>query len=156
MVPKKILVVVILILILGLIVGGGVLVYKSIGKKPAVSVPSVKLSPTPTKTSNPTPTPTPAKISLSNFKIQVLNGSGVAGVAGEVKDLLEKEGAKDVTTDNADAYDYQDTQIQLKKEVGEKVFAKLKEILADYNVVESKTLQKSSDYDIIIIVGTKE
>lgn len=157
MVSKKILVIVVLISLLGAIIGGGVLAYRSIQNKPKAS------KPTPTQaavkpTSAPTPTiiPTPAKEALSDYKIQVLNGSGAPGVAGAVRDLIGKEGAKDVATDNADSYDYKDTEIKLKKEVGEKAFAKLKEILSDYSVIKGKTLPESSDYDIIIIVGTKE
>lgn len=157
MVPKKILAVVVLILILGLIIGGGVLAYRSIGNKPKVSKPTpAQVSVKPTSTPMPTLTPTPAEISLLDYKIQILNGSGTPGEAGVVRDLLEKEGAKDIATDNADSYDYTKTEIQLKKEVKEEVFAKLKEVLVDYTVVKGKILPESSTYDIVITLGTKK
>lgn len=156
MVPKKILVMVVLILLLGAIIGGGVLAYRSIQNKPKASKPTpTQASIKPTSTPTPIATPTPVEISLSDYKIQVLNGSGAPGVAGAVRVLLDKEGAKDVATDNADAYDYKDTEIQLKKEVGEKVFAKLKEILIDFSVVKGDILPKTSSYDIVITLGTK-
>lgn len=156
--PKKLIVVLILILIIGGIIAGGVIVYRGAqgkGDSPIISIKDTP-TPTPTETPTPTPTPTPTEISLSDYKIQVLNGSGAPGEAGAVRDLIGKEGAKDVATDNADSYDYKDTEIQFKKEVEEEIFAKLKEILSDYDVVKGKILPESSDYDIIIIVGVKE
>ncbi len=158
MVPKKILVVVVLILILSAIIGGGVMAYRSIQNKPK----TLKPTPTPasvvkpTLTPTPTPTSMPVKEVLSDYKIQVLNGSGVAGQAVVIRDLLEKEGAKEVVTDNADSFDNKNTEIQFKKEVKEEVFAKLKEILSNYTVVKKDTLSKSSDYDIVITLGTKK
>ncbi len=156
MVKKKILVVVVLILILGLIVGGGVLAYRSIGGKAKISIPSLKPTPTSSPTPTSIPSPTPVDINFSDYKIQVLNGSGVVGEAGVIRDLLEKEGAKDVATDNADSYDHAKTEIKLKKEVGEKVFTKLKEILVDYAVIKGDILPKTSSYDIVITIGTKK
>ena len=157
MVPKKIFVIVALILILGAIIGGGVLAYRSIGNKPKVSKPTpTQAAVKPTSTPMPTSTPTPAEISLLDYKIQVLNGSGVAGQAVVVRNLLEKEGAKEVTTDNADSFDHKDTEVKLKKEAGEKAFTKIKEILADYTVIKGSVLSKTSSYDIIITIGTKK
>ena len=62
-------------------------------------------TPTPTPTSTPTPTPTLQAESTSgaaganaDAKIAVVNGSGVAGVAGDWQDYLENEGYRSVQT----------------------------------------------------------
>lgn len=155
---NKIIVILALTLIIGGIIAGGVMVYRGSQGKTPVSIKK-NPSPTPTQIPKPTeaPTPTPVKkVDLSKYKIQVLNGSGVVGAAGEIKTLLEKEGAKSVATDNADSYDNKNTEIRFKKEVKEEVFIKLKEILSNYTVVKKDTLSTSSDYDIVIIIGTKK
>jgi len=43
--------------------------------------------------------------------VQVLNGSGVAGIASQVGDLLEEEGFQIIKVDNADSFDYQHSQV---------------------------------------------
>ncbi len=63
--------------------------------------------PTPTPTSVPTPiaTPTPA-VNKKELEIEILNGSGVAGVASTLKTLLEGKGYTVAGTGNAKNYDY--------------------------------------------------
>jgi polyisoprenyl-teichoic acid--peptidoglycan teichoic acid transferase len=55
----------------------------------------------------------------AEVRVEVLNGSGISGLAAEISDLLGKEGFKVVNTANADHFDYEDTQvIALGEEIG--------------------------------------
>ncbi len=51
----------------------------------------------------PSPVPTIPALERKDFKIQVLNGIGVPGVAGEGKELLEALGYEEVDTAKADS-----------------------------------------------------
>ena len=74
--------------------------------KEAIVVPS----PTPLAIATPVPV-----FERKDFKIQVLNGSGVAGLAGKAKDKLEALGYPEVTVGNADSKDYTETEVSIKK-----------------------------------------
>lgn len=95
-------------------------------------------------------------IVLSDYSVEVLNGSGVAGEAGAVKDLLEKEGFSEISADNADSYDYTDTEVRIKKDIPKKVFDLIKEKLSNYSVVQKEDLSEDNKYDIQIIIGQKQ
>lgn len=89
------------------------------------------------------------------IKIQVQNGSGLKGEADNVKTLLEKSGFTSIITDNADSYEYTDTQVILKEGTQFEVFSQIRQVLTDnYSVIESKSkLPDTSQYDVTIIVG---
>ncbi len=113
----------------------------------------VKTTPTPSPSPLPSPTPTPA-FKKENLKIQVLNGSGIAGKASEMKDILKKKGYGEIITGNADNFDYKITEIQVKKD---KVAASnmIKDDLKDYlSTFKETTLDDKKTPDIIIIIGT--
>ncbi|MFH2061923.1 MAG: LytR C-terminal domain-containing protein, partial [Candidatus Beckwithbacteria bacterium] len=122
--------------------------------------PTPLLTATPEPTIDPTPSPLPSlspepEIVLSEYKVQVLNGTGGKGVAGAVKDILEAEGFENVEADNADELDHTKTTIQLKADTPETVWEAIKKVLdSDYDVVKSNEfLSEESDYDVIITVG---
>ncbi len=48
--------------------------------------------------------------------VEVLNGSGFAGVAGQVADFLKEKGFKVIRIDNADHFDYRQTQVISRQE----------------------------------------
>lgn len=113
-----------------------------------------KSSPFPT-TSKTKPTAIPApSVNKEELKIKVLNGSGTAGKASSVKELLQKAGYQEIVTGNADNFDYTKTAIQVKKELAGAA-AVLKKDLAD-SVTNPKveTLSSDENSDIIIIVGS--
>lgn len=117
-------------------------------------------SPTPIEiTTSPTPSASPsAQIDLSKYSIKVLNGSGIAGQAGKVQDLLTSNGFKVSTTGNAVSYDYTDTIIQIGENVAPDFVAKLTQTLAEAYSVDSKTqnLSASETADVVIIVGSSK
>jgi len=141
------------LLVVGVVVGG-VLRVRSVEKKP--DVPEV-VAPVPSIT--PTPTPTPEPVDLSVLTVQVLNGSGVVGEAGRVKVLLTEAGFEEdkVETANAKNYDYLETEVRIKQGLADGLYVQLKELLSgDYTVSEEAVLPISAEFDIQIIVGTRE
>jgi len=95
------------------------------------------------------------KANLEEFSINVLNGSGTAGVASNVSSLLEEIGFDNIEVGDADSYDFTDTEVKLKEEVPDSVFEKIKEALSGYSVNKSETLADNSQYEVVIIIGSK-
>jgi|GEM_PF-6327423 len=121
-------------------------------------MPSESPSPSPTEIviTTPSPTPSPATSQeLASFKLQILNGSGVKGEAAAVNTLLEAEGFDTAELDNAENYDYTDTVVQFKPGISDSVYTSIEMALSvKYTVTRGEELPDSSDYDIIVTVGT--
>ena len=127
------------------------------GEEEAESLPASSpfsfSSPTATATVEASPT---IEVDKSEPKIRVLNGSGRAGAAGAVKNLLEGKGYKVVSIGNADNFDYSQTVLRFKE-----TFLKFKEVLTkdlsdDYSVATSDDgLEATDSADIEVIVGAK-
>lgn len=108
---------------------------------------------TPTPSSTPTPTPTPA-FKREDLKIKVLNGSGTAGKASEMKEILKKRGYNEIITANADNFDYKLTEIQVKKSKSQAT-EMIKEDLKDYLTAFKETaLSETETADVVLILGT--
>jgi hypothetical protein len=149
-------------LITALITGalaGGIYVYLTgVG-----SLPEVKRERGSTEitVSSPEPTATPeasssAQVDLTKYKVNVLNGAGISGVAGKVQKLLQDAGFEKVTTGNAKTFDFEETVIQTKEDVSKVVIDKIEEALStDYSTTASETLPTTSTYDIVVTVGSK-
>lgn len=142
----------IIVIVASLVVGGVIMVVS--GK--SGSFPSFILSPSPTPTSTPTPTPTPdlSQLDRSTLSVQVLNGSGVAGAAGKIKDVLEEKGYTVKDTANAETYDYTSTEIMVKKDK-EAYLTLLEEDLKEAYSLGTAAASLTDDvpYDVRIIVG---
>ncbi len=116
-----------------------------------------KPTPTPSSTPTPvppTPTPTPA-IVRTEIKIKVLNGSGIAGKASDVKEFLKTQGYEEILTANADKFDYETTVIQVKEDAAlglEKFVAQ--DIAERVEKPAFETLDADEAADVVIIVGT--
>jgi len=149
-----------ILFLLGLILGagliGGVFYYKTKVEKTGVSpTPTPASSPTDVMMdeSSPSPSPEEASLKLSEYKVQILNGSGTKGAAGKIEALVNDAGLTDTTTGNASSYDYQETEIALKSSVPSSVYDTLVDSLTDYKTTKGGTLSDSSSYDIVITVG---
>lgn len=102
----------------------------------------------------PTPTPTPA-IERAEVRVQVLNGSGIAGKASDVKEFLREQGYEEILTGNASAFDYETTVIQTKE--GDEALRDLvaEDITSELEAEpEFEVLDDDSAADVVIIVGT--
>lgn len=142
----------IIVVVAALVVGGIIMVAS--GK--AGSFPSLMATPTPAPTSSPSPTPTPDLSSLdrSTLAVQVLNGSGVAGSAGKMKDLLEEKGYTVENTGNADNYDYETTEILVKPESKAYLVLLEGDLQESYSLgTPTATLADDVPYDVRIVVG---
>ena len=84
----------------------------------------------------------------------MLNGSGTKGKASEVKDLLKEKGYQEILTDNADNFDYKQTELQVKKSISSSSTT-IKNDLKDYVAkFKESTLAESEAADVVIIIGT--
>lgn len=119
----------------------------SFGAPSATPIPSN--TPVPTVTPSPTP-----ELAREDIRIRVLNGSGTAGKATDVRDILRDAGYSDILTGNADSFDYEQTEIQIKEE-SEIYFGTLQTDLSEYvEINESTTLDEDDAADVVIIIGT--
>jgi hypothetical protein len=121
---------------------------------PIVAAPSPTI---PAATETPTSPSPVAEREYSDYSIRILNGSGVPGAAGAVQELLQEEGFAQFDTDNADSFDFTDTEIR----VGASASATLVEDLMtaleqNYIPIKKDPLTDISKYDIVIVVGTKK
>jgi len=145
--------------VIGLSIGagliGGIFYYRS---KVSKTDKTANIKPTSTPLSTPEitveeNTPEEKKIDLSKYKVQVLNGSGIKGLASKTSNLLEETGFKDIKVGNAGSYDYTKTEISFKDNVEKGVFENIKDTLSNYDVEKGDNLKDTSNYDIVIIVG---
>ena len=135
-----------------------------------VIIPTEELSPTPDEEEitptvveeetdeTPTPSPIPttgAVTSRKELNVQVLNGSGEAGVAGKAQSFLQDLGYDVVVTGNADNFDYQGVTINIKSSRSD-YLDDIKSDLSDKYTVndETGTLSSSSAFDVTIIIGS--
>lgn len=107
-------------------------------------------TPTPRPTATPSPTPAFAK---EDLKIQVLNGGGVAGKATDVKEILSDKGYLDIITGNADNFDYEKTELQVKKSKSQ-AYLMVANDLKDYVTAPTQTrLAEDETADVVLIIG---
>jgi hypothetical protein len=122
------------------------------------------VSPVPSEYNEPIVEPTAEQIATdaskliidqSDYSVLVLNGTGIPKESTYVQKKLSEAGFLSLKTGNADAYDYIDTEVQIKEEVPIEIVGKIQELLPEYSVIEGDMLQENSDYDLVIVVGTK-
>lgn len=117
-------------------------------------------------TTTPTPgrgTPTPttsssvdsaSKLDRADLKVAVQNGGGVAGAATKASNALKDLGYDVVSSGNADSFDYEETEIQIKS-TKRAYLDLLKKDLSDedYTVGATSTNYTGTDADVVIIIG---
>lgn len=140
----------------GLLVGGGVFYFRQsrASKSEEQTSPVSEAQPTESE-SEPTSTPEPTQgVSKEDLTIQILNGSGAPGVAGEGRDYLQELGYENISVGNADSYAYEQTEVYVKEEMKDMVETLVEDLKEEYEVeVQSEYLDEDSDYDIRIILG---
>lgn len=113
--------------------------------------PIVKQTPTP-QIIKPTSTPTPT-INKSLVKVKILNGSGIAGKASELKTIFSDAGYQDIVTDNADNFDYKISEIQIKKNQSQ-LSATILADLKKYITSPTQTILANTETaDVVVIIG---
>ncbi len=121
-------------------------------------LPKAKLKSTtkvsPTK-SLPKKTPRPsASVKKDELNIKVLNGSGKRGKASEVKDLLKEKGYQEILTDNADSFDYEQTELQVKKSKSSVASTIKDDLKGNVSSFKESVLSEDEAADVVIIIGT--
>ncbi len=129
-----------------------IVVSKNNFKHPHINKPAVTMK-EPTATPAPSSQPTPS-LNRADLKIKILNGSGTAGKAGEMKNILVKDGYQNVLTGNADSFDYKQSVIEVKKSKSDATSlleADLKDYVSSFKV---SNLEENNTADVILIVGS--
>lgn len=144
------------IFILGAILGGIIFYQKGVNTIKVEESPAPQATLAPLTTATPTPVST-SSANISKFDVAVFNGSGTAGEAGKVKDILVAAGFTVTSTGNAATYDYTKTIIKAKSTVDASVVQKLKDALSKaYVVGDNQTLSSSATTDIQVVVGSSK
>ncbi len=151
-----IIVIILISALVAAIVSGGVYVYlsglESLNKKQEEPEPATTFStPVPTPMDQPEQEP----VDLSQYSVQVLNGSGIVGAAKSGENILIKAGFKVNSTGNAANYSFKTTVVEAKDSVLPEVLSKVKDALekGGYEVEMGKKLKESSQYDIVVTMG---
>jgi hypothetical protein len=98
-------------------------------------------------------TKTKESINKEDLKIQVLNGSGEAGAAGQARDFLISKGYKVEGVSNAENFNYQKTTIQIKNSQKEVTDLLTKDLKERYAITVGSPLSEDEPFDVVIIVG---
>lgn len=162
---KAIVIIVTILAVLAGLVGGGLLVYRNAlsdpGQQPQVIESDATPTPSPTPLEDPDATASgqvdetssDSEIDRAEIAIQILNGSGVPGAAGDVADLLTAENYDDIDTGNASSFDYDTTEVRVAAG-NQALFADIESILeVSYEITQGDPLDEDSDFDVVITVG---
>jgi len=99
---------------------------------------------------------TATEIMRDDLKVQILNGRGVSGTASIAENYLTGLGYKDISTDNADNFDYAQTEISIKNTKNEYLEIIKKDLSDGYRIDEIiRELGESNDYDVVIVIGAE-
>ena len=147
---KKVIFIIVFVVPVGLLMFGGFLFFSKdfnsdfLGRKAPEK--SIKL---PEKS----PTPKEVQINKQAHEILVLNGSGIAGEAASVQELLEGEGFSVSSIGNADSSDYTTTEISATDDIDKEFLDELKEALETRGPAKVVEAPEDQTDDIIVIVG---
>src|SRR5260221_53902 len=148
-----------IIIIIFLLFIGGItfLVFKSSRTTGEEPVPTESGLPEPTSSPASSPTPTPVAINKSDVKIQVLNGTGVAGEAGVLQSALTALGYKKIDVGNASDTSATNTSVifssTLPSDIVSEITTKLK---AMYVTVDASSSSTGSTYDVKVTTGPRK
>lgn len=142
-------------LLVGVFVGGLITYFSGISKLIDSNISTPLLLETNKAENTPSPSPT-VEISREGFKLQILNGSGISGLATKAKIYLEGLGYKDISVGNASSADYSQTEIQIKESKKDILTILKADLEKNYTLASTTaTLSASSKFDIIITLGKK-
>lgn len=162
---SKLWVILAFVVILG-IVGGGLyyfreeFILKTAEEEEKVQTPAPspsEVSPSPELEENAATPSADVEVDPAQYSIKVLNGSGIAGEAAKVRDILEEASFIVEDIGNADTSSYKKTVIRAKKDVSKDFLDLLREELGKmYLLDENEDLEESEDADVVVIVGEEE
>jgi len=113
----------------------------------------IEVTPTPAREVSPTPTLMVEEVVRDEITINILNGTGISGAAGDLRDELEGLGYSNIEVGNAKSQDYQSTEVTFGSTVPgavrDEITASLSSIYKDVEV-SSGSLDEG---DVEIITG---
>ncbi|MBI1863120.1 LytR C-terminal domain-containing protein [Candidatus Microgenomates bacterium] len=116
--------------------------------------PSVAPTKSVTPSTKPSPTRSAEVKKSTDMNIQIQNGSGEVGIAGQVRDFLKGKGYQYFETANADNYDYKDVTVKVKSSLTTYGSSLMKDLGEKYKLAsDSATLPNDSVFDAVVIVG---
>ncbi len=144
---------IIAVIIVALVGAGGYLYYQSNQNRSAVPEENM-VTVTPVEEA----TPTPEEVDREAYDIEVQNGSGIAGLAGQAQQFLEDAGFTVIDIGNADETDYEETVIYASEDVDEAWLDELKDVLGEEYDVQSQVeeLDMETDADVVVIIGSND
>jgi cell division septation protein DedD len=161
----------IVIVILVLIIGS--MVFSGGKEEPEEDIFATPATQAPTNTPTPSPTPeedekgktaeekttedeaaTEAELARAKFSILIQNGSGTAGAAGRLADILGDLGYKVAGTENADNFDYLETEINVASG-NTTLLNLLKGDLEDEYTIGDTSTDYDGDADAVVIIGAE-
>lgn len=148
----------IIIAIVGLLIIGGAAFFVLSGGESETSDPtptsSVDFIQTPQPTTAASPTAGP--INRDDISVQILNGTGIAGEAGALQQILSSAGYKDIKTGNA-PNTVTVTTMTYNSSTSAAVVTELTGLLEKtYQQVETKQSSTTGSADVTIVVGLRK
>lgn len=133
------------------ILGGGYWYRQKmmIPPKAVTKVDTVSVIPSAT----PVASPSAAPLSKADVLVQVLNGSGISGQAGKVKNLLTKAGFENVEVGNYPGANRKGTLVNYKSSVPESLRQELITELSESVASVSAEATASGDFDMVVVTG---
>lgn len=143
------------ILIVSVLILAGTLGWRSYSKQQDEANQLTILPTLPAVSPSPdiSPSPTVIPVDRTEVRILVLNGTGEAGVAGAMEELLRELGYEQIETGNAEESDFEETIISMYNDEKNYLDILTQDLENDYTVSVDETAQQNEDYDIIITVG---
>ncbi len=143
-------VLIIIIVLIAVLVGGWLMFRKNKEPEKAKVVTTEAVTPTPTEK---------PVIDKKSVRIQVLNGTGTPGQAGEAVGLLKDAGYKPDNIKSANAKEFKNTTTTIAAKDGfNEVANDMKDVLKesfDSIEIDSIPLDKDSEFDIVVTTGGK-
>lgn len=134
-----------------LVFGIAFFVIRFMGTKPTSATPKQEIDVT--IPVSPTIHETETLINKAELKVEVQNGTGEVGLAGKGKKVLEDAGYTNVTTANADLFDYEGVMVKGKTiEIAQFVVVDLKTAYSQASV-SSTIIDNNATVDAIVILG---
>jgi len=107
------------------------------------------------KTVEPTKALEKAQIDKSEWTLEVLNGSGVAGAAAKAAAKLTEQGYTVISTGNADNQDYKKSELFVAENMQSKAQLLIDDLKDAYGLTEVKSILKDSTASAQIILGSE-
>jgi len=160
------LIIAVIVLVLLFVLGSRFLGSSKKQAQKITPTPTVKITPTETPTPSGETSPTPSvkptnnpvdkATGLNRAKLSVLveNGSGVAGAAGDIANVLKNLGYTISSTGNADNFDYSGVTIQVKTGSSDYLDLLKSDLSGKYTITStSSDLSATISADALVIIG---